>query len=178
MRVPISLATLPRKGHQAGVEGDRQQHVTKHHARQRHNRLELVDVPRKRNKIRLGHNHQPGHRHDGEGYAKPELLQHLRDLDEEVRKLEFLRGRAPCHVDLEHVGQDRLRHVNGDAAEEDEEHEEPLEIFDECRHEGALAGAVAEGGESNIAEAVEDDDERDPDVPAVDIVFVDVYNSR
>jgi hypothetical protein len=68
--------------------------------------------------------------------------------------------------------------VDGDAAEEDEEHEEPLEIFDECRHEGALAGAVAEGREGDIAEAVKDNDERDPDVPAVDIVFVDIYNSR
>ena len=64
--------------------------------------------------------------------------------------------------------------MDRDTTQEDEEQEEPFEVLDERTHEAALAGTVTECGESDVAETVEDDDERDPDVPGVDIVLVNV----
>lgn len=62
----------------------------------------------------------------------------------------------------------------GYPAEEDEEHEQPLKVFGEGREERTFASAIAESRESDIAEAIEDDDESDPDVPGVDVVFIDI----
>ena len=72
------------------------------------------------------------------------------------------------------MAQQSLGEVDGDAAKEDEEHEEPLEVLGQSGQEGALACAVTHRGEREIAKTVEDDDERDPDLPAVDVVLVDV----
>lgn len=95
----------------------------------RYNGLELMNVPGKGNEGRVGHDNQPCNANDGEGHAEPEVLEHLGHLDEEVGELEFLCRCAPRHVDLEHVREDGFGDVNGDAAEEDEEHKEPLEVF-------------------------------------------------
>ena len=73
------------------------------------------------------------------------------------------------------MGQQGFRDVDGDAAEEDEEHEEPFEVLAEGAEEGAFADPVAHGGEGDVAEAVEDDDQSDPDVPGVDVVLVDIW---
>jgi hypothetical protein len=75
-------------------------------------------------------NNQSCHRNDREAYAKPNFSQHLQSLDEGVGKLEFLCCGTPSHVDNENVSEDRFRNMIGDAAEEDEEHEELFEIFD------------------------------------------------
>jgi hypothetical protein len=64
--------------------------------------------------------------------------------------------------------------MDGDATEEDEEHEEPFEVFAEGGQEGALAGAVAESCEGGVAKAVKNDDKRNINVPAVDVVLIDV----
>lgn len=73
-----------------------------------------------------------------------------------------------------HVSKQRLGNVDADAAEEDEKEEEPFEVLDKRRNECSLAGPVAESGERDVAEAVEDYDERNPDVPRIDIVLVNV----
>ena len=125
------MLRLPCKRHQPRVERDRQQDVTEDEYRIRHDGLELVDVPRVRDEAGLGHDDQPGQGDDGEAHAEPEVLEDLGDLDEEIGELEFLRRRAPRHVDLEHVREDGLGDVDRDAAEEDEEHEEPLEVLGE-----------------------------------------------
>ena len=165
---------LPRKRHQPRVERDGQQDVTEDETRVGHDGLELDDVVRVGDEAGLGHDDQAGHGDDGEGHAEPEVLEDLGHLDEEVGELEFFRRRAPRHVDLEHVREDGLGDVDGDAAEEDEEHEEPLEVLGERGQEVALARPVAERRERDVAERVEDDHHGDPDVPAVDVVLVDV----
>ena len=46
------------------------------------------------------------------------LLQHLGNLDKEVGELGLLGRRAPGHVDLEHVRQQRLRDVQRQPTQE------------------------------------------------------------
>ena len=171
---PFPMLLLPRKRHQPRVERDGQQDVTDDETRVGHDGLELDDVVGVGDEAGLGHDDEAGHGDDGKGHAEPELLEHLGHLDEEVGELELLGRRAPRHVDLEHVREDGLGDVDRDAAEEDEEHEEPLEVLGERRQEVALARPVAERCERDVAERIEDDHHRDPDIPAVDVVFVDV----
>lgn len=84
-----------------------------------------------RHEIRRGQNDHARNHHDAEKHREPELAQHFRHLDEEVRELQLLRRRAPRHVDLEHVREDGLGDVDRDTAQEDEEQEEPLEVLNE-----------------------------------------------
>jgi hypothetical protein len=98
--------------------------MTRRNGTHRQNRNEIRNPPTIRHEAALG-KHQ--HRHDGkdgEEDAELEALDHLRDLNEEVAELGFFRGRAPGHVDLEHVREKGLRDVEGKAAEEDTEHED------------------------------------------------------
>ena len=68
--------------------------------------------------------------------------------------------------------------VDRDAAQEDEEHEEPFEVLKEGAEEASLASSITESGESNVTKGVEDDNKGDPDVPGVDVVFINVCESQ
>ena len=86
------------------------------------------------------------------------LLEDLGNLEEKVGLVELLGRGAPRHVDLEHVREEGLAQVQAQPAEEDDEHGQPLEVFDEGAHERVLARAVAHDGEGDVAEAGKDDD--------------------
>ena len=72
------------------------------------------------------------------------------------------------------MGEQRLGDVKGEAAEEDGEHEDPLDVFEQGAEEGFLADSVAHDCQGDVAEAIEDNDDREPDLPGVDVVLVEV----
>ena len=71
------------------------------------------------------------------------------------------------------MAQDGAADVHGDAAEEDVEHEDPLEVLEERREEGFLAGAIAKHGKGNHAGATEDDDDGKEDAEGIDVVVIE-----
>lgn len=70
--------------------------------------------------------------------------------------------------------QQRLGDVEGQPAEEDGEHDDPLDVLEEGAKEGFLSDPVPHDGQRDVSEAVEDDDDAEPDLPGVDVVFVEV----
>lgn len=64
--------------------------------------------------------------------------------------------------------------MQGETSEEDAEHEGPLKVQDQVRNEAAFIVAISHGGESNVTEAVEDDDNGEPNFPGVDVVLVQI----
>ncbi len=64
--------------------------------------------------------------------------------------------------------------VQGEATEEDGEHECPFEVLEDGTEERSFADSVAHYCQSDVAETVEDDDDAEPDFPGVDVVFVEV----
>lgn len=135
---------------------------------------EVCDPPGVRHPVCRGQQHHGDDHDDGEQQAILEAPQDLGDLDEKVGKLRLLARGAPGHVDFEHVCQQRLRDVQGQPTQEDAQHEDPFEILCQRGQEGLVRDAVAHDRESDVAQAVEDDDDGEPDLPAVDVVFVEV----
>ena len=109
---------------------------------------EILDHPIRRND--LTRRRQEDHANDpdeGESDTELEFLEHLGHLDEEIGKLGFLGGGAPGHVDFEHVREQGLGHVEGQAAKEDAEHEDPFEVFEDCgKEKGQLRGVREKDG--------------------------------
>ncbi len=112
----------PRESHQPRIQRNRQQQMTPNQHSQRKDRDELVDVPTPRDELRSRHDDHNRNRQERQRNRVLERSRDFRDLDEEVRELDFLRGGAPGHVDAEHVAEERLRDVERHAAEEDDEH--------------------------------------------------------
>lgn len=92
---------------------------------------EIGNLPRIRHKGRQSEHDHARDTHEREGEAELELLDDLGHLDEEVGEFGFLGRRAPGHVDFEHVRQEGRRHVEGETAEEDGEHEDPFEVLED-----------------------------------------------
>ena len=108
-----AVPSLPRKRHQRRIERDGQEQMTRGHGRHGQDSDEVLDPPVIRDERR---NSQDDHGDDAEKRKRNgelEALEHLGHLDEEIRELGFLGRRAPRHVDLEHVRQQRLRYVQG-----------------------------------------------------------------
>lgn len=125
----LTFPPLPRKRHQPGIQRQRQEEVTDHDTSQRRHRLHLRDRPTIRHKVRDSEHYHSRPHNNTKAKAEPKFAQGLGYLDEEVGELKCLGRSAPGHVDLEHVGQQRLGHVDGQPAQEDAEHEHPLEVF-------------------------------------------------
>lgn len=111
---------LEREGHESRVQSNRQQKMTpakRSHGQDSRERSDAVPV---RDKIITHRQHDHGS--DSENRKRErilEVLQDARDFDPEIGELGFLACGTPRHVDLEHVGQEGLRNVEGEAAEED-----------------------------------------------------------
>ena len=73
-----------------------------------------------------------GHHGDTPDKRHLEFLDDGRNLLEEGCVGRFFGSGAPSHVDAEQMAQDGLRDVDGDAAEEGREDEEPLEVLIHC----------------------------------------------
>ena len=150
---------LPRESHQRRIQCNRQQQMTNRNRCHRQDSNKICDMPAVRDEWRNGQNNHTSDTDNGKRNAKLEPLQHLRDLNKEIRELCFFRRSTPCHVDLEHVCEQSLRDMEGETTEEDSKHENPFEILEECAEEGFLADAVAHEGESDVSETVEDNDD-------------------
>jgi hypothetical protein len=70
-------------------------------------------MPRERNGGHLPEDIHAGNHHARERHAEPELPQHLRHLDEEVREFQFFGRSALCHVNFEHLGEDSFGDICG-----------------------------------------------------------------
>jgi hypothetical protein len=77
----------------------------------------------------------------------------LRHFNEEVGELQCLCSGTPGHVDLEHVGENRFRNVNGNTPQEDKEQEKPLEVLEQCTNEAAFTVTVSQSGKSDVTAA-------------------------
>ena len=151
------------KLHQSRIQHQRQQEMKHHHHTQRPNRRKGRDLPVVGDHpAHWAHATQHGH---GRGHDKTkderelELAQDPWHLVEEGRLLGLLARRTPRHVDGEHMGGNRLRHVDRDTAEEDGQQGQPGEVLKEGAKEAAALGAVAQDGEADGAEGLEDDDD-------------------
>ena len=159
--------------HQTRVQHQRRQRMESQVDRQRHNRSIIRNRP-----VRVRESSQVNHTandQENEDVHPLERLEDLGQLLEEVGVLLLLGGGAPLHVDVEEVGQQRERDVEGDAAEEAGHQRRPLEVLDQAAEEGAFAGAVAEEGEGDVAEQVEDYDQGEQDVPAGQVALGQVF---
>ena len=139
--------------------------------RLRENRHKSIDPPENRYEPRQNNHHSSRER--AERQRPLEVLQNLRDLDEEIRVFGFLARGAPHHLDGEHVGDDGLADVQRDAAEEDGEEGDPADVFPEGGEEAIFAGAVAQDGEGDVAADVEDGDDGEVDLEAVEVVVIE-----
>ncbi len=57
-------------------------------------------------------------------------------------------------------------------AQEDGEHEQPLEVLKQAGQQALLADAVPHDGQRHVAEPREDDDETEPHLERVEVVLV------
>ena len=117
---------------------------------------------------------QHGRPDNADGKRELEPLDDARNLLEECDIFRFLGRGAPRHVDAEHVREDGLRDVHGDATEEDRQERDPGEVLQEGGEERFLADAVTKDGESDVSERGEDADDGEEDAEAVDVVVVEV----
>ena len=132
------------------------------------------DHPVVRNEVGGGEDDHHNNRNDTEGERVLEALENLGHLDKEVGELGFLSGSTPCHVNLEHVSKESLGNVERQTTKEDGKHENPLEVLEEGAEEGSVADTVTHDGERDVTETVEDNDQREPDFPRVEVVLVEV----
>lgn len=72
------------------------------------------------------------------------------------------------------MGKESKEKVERDSTKEDGEHWHPLKVLDECGNQCLLSEAVAENGETDIAEAAENDYKSNKDLPRLHIEFVEV----
>ncbi len=103
-----------------------------------------------------------------------ERLEDLRDFLEEIGRLGLLRSRAPFHVDAKHMGKESKEKVEGNSTKEYGEHWHPFKVLDERGNQCLLSEAVAKNGETDIAEAAENDYESNKDLPRLHVEFVEV----
>lgn len=132
------------------------------------------DTPVVGNEGGLGENDHDGDEGAREDHGELELLEHLGHLDEEVGELGLLGRGTPGHVDLEHMRQQGLRHVQRKTAEEDGKEEGPLEVLNQVRDEISLACSPAHHCQADVAEAVEYNDDGEPHLPRVQVVLVEI----
>ena len=93
--------------HQRRVQDDRQHQMAKHDHGQGEDTSHADDAPERRCEAGARNNHGDTAKTEDEGSF--ELPQDLRRLFEEGGVLNFFGGRAPRHVEAEHVGEEGLR---------------------------------------------------------------------
>ena len=90
-----------------------------HREREYHRPPRARDAPLERHERRRADHHARDD-HGAHEEREPEALEDLRHLLEEVRALDLLLRRAPSDVVREEVGEERLRKMDAQAAEEEE----------------------------------------------------------
>lgn len=121
---------LPREHHQGRVERDGQQEVAGDDVGEGPDGREVVDAPLGREGVQAAEDE--GDHGEAEDEGALEAPQQPRQLLEEVDLLQLLGRRAPRHVHAEEVAQDRLRHVQRDAPQEDRDQRYPLQVVPDC----------------------------------------------
>jgi len=80
----------------------------------------------------------------------------------------------PRHVNLKHMRQQRLAHMQAQPSKEDREQWQPLDVLAQRAEEGFLAETVALDRQGDVSEAVEDKHDGKPDFPGIEVVLVEV----
>jgi len=135
------------------------------HCRHGQDGHEIGDLPVVGHEWCDGKDDHASYAEDGEDHGELELLEHFGHFNEEVGELGFLGGGSPCHVDLEHVCKKSLGDVKRETTQEDCEHDGPFEVLVQRVQERSFADTVTHDSESHVAQTVEDNDNREPDLP-------------
>ena len=64
--------------------------------------------------------------------------------------------------------------MHGKTSKEDGEHENPLDVLKERLEQSLFVGSVTHDGERDVAETSEHNDDREPHLPGVEVVLVEV----
>jgi len=156
---------LPRESHQRRIQRERQQEMRDSDRAHRQDSDEILDSPVVWDERPDGQDYYACKTEDTEEHGELELLQDLGDFDEEVGELGFLGGSTPGHVDLEHVRKEGLGDMQRETSQEDGEHEGPLDVLEERIKEGSFTDTITHDSKSQVTKAIEDDDDREPDLP-------------
>jgi hypothetical protein len=78
------------------------------------------------------------------------------------------------HVDTEHVSKDSKVDVKRKTTKEDGKHGHPFEILKKRGPETLFPKTVSENGEADVTDDVEDENNREEDVPRLEIEFVEI----
>ena len=113
------------------------------HGRHGQDGSKVLDPPVVWNEGTFGKDNHADDRDECKRHAVLEPLEHLRDFNEEVGEFGFFRGRAPGHVDFEHVRKQGRGDVERKAAEEDGEHEDPFDVLHKSTKEGLLTNTIS-----------------------------------
>lgn len=144
--------------------------MTRRHRRQRQDSNKVLDLPVPRHKRGTSKDDHHDDTSQAEREAALKALKNLGHLAEEVGVLSFLARTAPLHVNGEHMSKQCLRDVQRETTEENGEHENPFDVEEKRVDKAHGADAVAHKGKGEIAQAVEDDDDGEPDFPTVERV--------
>ena len=165
-----TIAPSPGEEHEIRIQRDGQEEVAEDDGGEGPDGDEDADLPEVGHEAGEHDHHGGGAEDEDEGAL--ELCQDLGHLLEEGGVLGLLGGGAPAHVDADHMADDGLADVEADAAEEDAEQRDPLEVLEDGGGQALLADAVAEDGEGEVAEGGEDEDEGEVDLEGVEVVVV------
>ncbi len=108
--------------------------MSENDGRQRPDGGEEIDAPKRRRDG--GQTDHARGAQEAEQKREFEFLEEFGNFLEEGGILDFLGRGAPAHVDGEHVAEQGLADVQGEAAEEDGEQEDPLEVLDDWETRG------------------------------------------
>lgn len=117
---------LPGEHHQGGVQNDREEEVASHQPAEREDGCEVGDTPLHGEAIDTSNDEADGT--EAEDKRPLEPFDQLGYLVEEVNFFDFLRRRAPGHVDAEKVTQDCLGYVERQTTQEDTHDGDPFNV--------------------------------------------------
>lgn len=166
----ITTVSLESKSHQTRVEGGGQEKVSHNNSAEWVDGDESVDLPEIGSELREHNHHCCAEEAEDEGTL--EVLNQLRDFLEEGCVFGFLAGSSPRHIDAEEVGEDSLRDVQRDTAQEDGKKRDPGEVLDDSVEETALTSPVAQDGKGKIAKSGEHNNDGKIDLERIDVEVV------
>lgn len=107
-----------------------------------------------------------------------EALDHLIEANEETAGSRLLGGRGPLDVDAEGVADESFGTVQADTTKVDDEKGKPLDGLEESAPEDLFLQLMANHAEGEGTEAVEDDNEGQPDAPGGHVQVVELIREK
>lgn len=107
-----------------------------------------------------------------------ETLNHLVETNEETAGSGLLGGGSPLDVDAEGVADESFGTVQADTTKVYDEEGEPLDGLEESPPEDLFLQLMADHAEGEGTEAIEDDDERQPDSPGGHVQVIELIREK